>query len=417
MPTEKEMIETETHRPDDDLRTRLSFLRFSQEDEEHLKDLSEVFAPHIPAIVDSFYQHLQGFEETAALLTDKLIATRLLTAQQRYLERLTEGNYDQRYAEERSQVGYTHNRVGLEPRWYIGTYSLYLHLLIPLICQAYRDEPGRVQNAIFALTKVLMLDMQLAIETYIERQQLEAHVIRSERFDAMGQLVARVAHEIRNPLSSVALNLDLLADEVADGPEMNVQEAEDLLKSIHNEVERLANIVSEYLAFARLPRFEFEKESLNTIVRTFCDFVEPQLERANITFSTQLAADLPLTLLDAEQIQRALHNFLQNAIEAMPSGGEFSIQTSVESFQIVMRISDTGVGIPSPDQKQIFDPFFTTKKEGTGLGLSLVGEIIKHHQGTVLCRSVVGQGTQFIITFPVQNGRPSEHKETERANT
>ncbi len=412
MPVEKNKIETETQHHDD-LQLRLSFLKFNQQDEEHLKALTEVFAPHIPDIVHSFYQHLQGFEETASLLTDELITQRLLDVQQRYLERLTEGNYDQQYAAERSQIGHTHNRVGLEPKWYIGTYNLYIHLLIPLICQAYRDEPERMQNAILALTKVLMLDMQLAIEAYIERQQLEAQIIQSERFAAIGQLAARVAHELRNPLSSVELNLDLLADEVAEGPEMDVAEANDLLKSIHNEVERLANIVSEYLVFARLPRFEFEQESLNTVVQTFTDFIKPQLQQAQITFSIELAENLPFTLLDAEQIQRVLHNLLKNAIEAMPSGGEFSIQTSVESSRIVLRISDTGVGIPPPDQNRIFDPFFTTKKGGTGLGLSLAGEIIKHHQGSILCRSVVDQGTQFTITFPVRDKEPNEGKITD----
>ncbi len=413
MPTEKDTTDTEAYRHDD-LHTRLSFLQFTEKDETHLLALREVFSPHISDIVARFYQHLQGFEETASLLTDELITTRLLEAQRNYLERLTAGNYDHDYAAERSQIGHAHNRVGLEPRWYIGTYNLYIHLLIPLICQAYRDEPERIQNAILALTKVLMLDMQLAIETYIERQQLETQIIQSERFAAIGQLAARVAHELRNPLSSVELNLDLLADEVADGPEIDVAEANDLLKSIHNEVERLANIVSEYLVFARLPRFEFERESLNTVIQTFCNFIEPQLQQAQITFAIELAEDLPLTLLDAEQIQCVLHNLFKNSIEAMPSGGEFSIQTSIESSRIVLRVSDTGTGIAPPDQKRIFDPFFTTKKGGTGLGLSLAGEIIKHHQGTILCRSSAGQGTQFIITFPIRDEEPVESKETEQ---
>ncbi len=410
MPTNTDNTET-TINYHGDLQTRLAFLKFDQQDEEHLKALSEVFAPHIPDIVRSFYQHLQGFEEVASLLTDELITTRLLKAQQRYLERLTEGNYDQQYAAERSQIGYTHNRVGLAPKWYIGTYNLYLHLLVPLICQAYHDEPKRVQNAILALTKVLMLDMQLAIDRYIEQQQLEAQIIQAERFTAIGQLAAQVAHEIRNPLSSVQLNLDMLADEVADGAEVDIEEARELLGSIQNEVKRLADIVSEYLVFARLPRFEFEQESLNTVIQTFSGFVQPQLRQSKIMFSTELAENLPFTLLDAEQIQRVLHNFLKNAIEAMPSGGEFSIQTYVESSQILLRISDTGVGIPLPDQQRIFDPFFTTKKEGTGLGLSLASEIIKHHQGTILCESVVGQGTRFTIMLPIRDEASGESKE------
>ena len=235
---------------------------------------------------------------------------------------------------------------------------------------------------------------------------MEAQIIQSERLAAIRQLAAQVAHEIRNPLSSVQLNLDLLADEVGDEQAMDVEEAKDLLRSIHNEVERLADIVSEYLTFVRLPRFKSEYQSLNAVVQTFCNFVEPQLRQAQITLSIELAENLPLTLLDAEQLQRALHNFLENAIEAMPSGGELSIQTRVEFSQIALRISDTGEGIPAPDQKRIFDPFFTTKRDGTGLGLSLASEIIRHHQGRILCESVVGKGTLFTIRLPIRDEKP-----------
>jgi signal transduction histidine kinase len=396
-----------------DFRTLLSFLQFDQQDEKHLKALSEVFGPHIPELVDRFHQHLQKFEETAPLLTDELTIKQILESQRQYLERLTQGNYDQHYAKERLKVGQAHNRIGLSPKWYISAYNLYIHLLFPLVRQAYGDDSERVQNAILSLTKVLMLDMQLAIEAYIERQQLEAQIIQSERFAAISQLAAQVAHEIRNPLSSIELNLDLLADEISDEAEMNVQakqreEAQGLLRSIRSEVERLDDIVSEYLAFARLPRFEFQLESLNTIIQAFCKFVAPQLRQANVTLKTDLQENLPPTLLDDEQIQRALHNFLKNAIEAMDSSGEFSIQTYAESNQVVLRISDTGHGIPQADRRRIFDPFFTTKRSGTGLGLPLAQEIIKQHQGTILCESVVGKGTQFTIKLPMRDNDTGE---------
>ncbi|MBI1925119.1 response regulator [Candidatus Poribacteria bacterium] len=257
-----------------------------------------------------------------------------------------------------------------------------------------------------------------------ERQQLEAQLIQSERFAAIGQLASHVAHEIRNPLSSIELNLDLLAEEIdnATGRTLPVEpseippspplkrgvggisgEAQELLRAIRVEVERLNGIVSEYLAFARLPRFEFEMESLNTIIHAFCKFVEPQLHQASVALKTDLAPNLPDMLLDAEQIQRALHNFLKNAIEAMPEGGEFSIETHLESNQIVLRISDAGQGILPSDLQHIYALFFTTKKGGTGLGLPLAQEIIKQHQGTIHCDSVLGQGTQFTITFPIRN--------------
>jgi signal transduction histidine kinase len=415
-----------------DLRRRLSFLQFNAEDEENLKALSKVLTPHIGDLVQRFYRHLQQFEETGSVLSDELIATRLVALQRRYLERLTEGGYDSQYAAERLRIGQAHHRIGLAPRWYIGAYSLYIHLLVPLIFEAFSDDPTRIQKTLLSLTKILMLDMQLAIEAYInsyseqlqeanrqleaynrdlermvdqrtrERERLEIQLIQSERFAAIGQLAAHVAHEIRNPLSSIELNLDLLADEIASGPGMNVQEAQELLKSIRAVVERLDAIISEYLAFARLPQFEFEMESLNAVIQTFCKFVEPQLRRANVDLKTDLDPDLPLTLLDAEQIQRALHNFLKNAVEAMPDGGELLMTTRRNRDEIVLRIADTGHGIPEKDLQRIFDPFFTTKKEGTGLGLPLVQEIIKQHKGTISCSSVLGKGAEFVVTLPIQ---------------
>jgi signal transduction histidine kinase len=393
---------------DEDAYRFLSFLQFSTQDEENLKALSEVFKPNIPDIVSSFYQYLQKFEDTSLLLTDDIIKTRLLKAQSRYLERLTQGNYDHQYLADRKRIGVTHSQVGLTTKWYIGAYNLYLHLLYPLIFQAYSDKPEQVQDSLLSLTKILMLDMQLAMDAYIEHQQLESQHIQSERFTAIGQLAAQVAHEIRNPLSSIELNLDLLADEILDEPKAGTQESRNLLRSIRNEVDRLADIVSEYLTFARVPRFEFEEESMNAIVQKFCHFVKPQLHQSKITLKLDLDESLPSLLLDTEQIQRILHNFLKNGIEAMPEGGEFTFRTRTKSEHIVLEITDTGEGISHSDLKKIFDPFFTTKRDGTGLGLPIAQEVIKHHQGEILCESIPKKGTKFSITFPVSFNKEVE---------
>ncbi|MBI1924928.1 response regulator [Candidatus Poribacteria bacterium] len=234
-----------------------------------------------------------------------------------------------------------------------------------------------------------------------ERRQLEAQLIQSERFAAIGQLAAHSPLSKRSGLGRGAGGEG--GKRSGEGGRIS-GEVKELLRAIRVEVERLNSIVSEYLAFARLPRFEFELESLNALLNTFCKFVEPQLRQAKVTLKTDLDSNVPHTLLDAEQIQRALHNFFKNAIEAMPQGGEFSIQTRLESDQIVLRIFDTGHGIPPTDLPHIFDPFFTTKKGGTGLGLPLAQEIIKQHQGTIYCESVPGKGTQFTIMLPTRSG-------------
>ena len=153
----------------DDWETRKEFLRLTKEEEVALTVLQPIMAQHVDELVGAFYRHLLSFPETRTFLTDELINTRLLEAQKRYLLSLVAGSYDEAYEEGRRRIGRVHARLGLTPEWYLGAYALYMSLLEPLIFEQFRSQPAKYVAIRIALTKVMFLDMQLALEAYIKK--------------------------------------------------------------------------------------------------------------------------------------------------------------------------------------------------------------------------------------------------------
>jgi two-component system, NtrC family, sensor kinase len=254
------------------------------------------------------------------------------------------------------------------------------------------------QDEIGALAKAFNR-MTLALADRGER------LVRSERLATAGKMAAQVTHEIRNPLSSLGLNAELLEDELAGVPDR--PEARALLRAMQDEIERLTGITESYLRFARLPAPELELADLNQTVEAALEFMRSELAEARIDAVSRLAADLRPVLLDRGQIRQALLNLLRNAREAMPEGGRIEIATRSDERGVVLEVADDGPGIPSDVAAQIFDSFYTTKSGGTGLGLSLVRQICLAHGGDVRYEENPGGGSRFAITLPGA-GRPAE---------
>lgn len=246
-----------------------------------------------------------------------------------------------------------------------------------------RDEIGELAREFDA--------MAAAIE------EREHRLIRSERLATVGRMAAHVTHEIRNPLASVGLNLELLADEV--GPQN--PEAKRLVESIGNEVDRLSEITETYLRFVRLPKPKLEREDLGALVNAVLEFALGELTQAGITLHRSIDPDLPEVEVDESQIRQALLNLVRNAKEAMNKGGllEVTVRKSTDE-QVELCISDSGSGILPDDLAKIFDPFFSTKTKGTGLGLALVQQIVGDHGGRIEVHCPATGGTRFSIWLP-----------------
>ncbi len=231
-------------------------------------------------------------------------------------------------------------------------------------------------------------------------------VIRSERLAAMGRMAAHVTHEVRNPLTSIHLNSELLEEEIAlalaggGDTAARKDEVRKLLVSIRREVDRLGSITEEYLRLARLPSPKLEPEDLGALAREVATFVRREMEGSGIDVKVEVDATLPLVSADEAQIRQALLNLLRNAREAMPSGGDISLIVRQEGDDVVVRIADRGEGVPEEVRVKMFDAFYSTKERGTGLGLPLTQQIVLAHRGSIRCEAREGGGAEFVLTFP-----------------
>jgi len=228
-------------------------------------------------------------------------------------------------------------------------------------------------------------------------QERERELVRSERLAAVGKMAAMITHEVRNPLSSIGLNTELLEEELAQMP--NGEEGRALCRAITREVDRLTAITEEYLAFARLPTPRLAAEQIDTVVGNLATFVREDLAARGVTLVSELAGDLPRAMIDEGQIRQALLNLVRNAAEA--GGAHVWLRTRRGGDERVeVEVADDGPGIPTDAIPRLFDPFFSTKEGGTGLGLALTQQIVHDHGGDIRVASH-GQGATFVVSVPV----------------
>lgn len=239
------------------------------------------------------------------------------------------------------------------------------------------------------------------IEDVTEKRAKEARLRRAESLAALTTLTAGVAHEIKNPLGSIGIHLELMKKEMSGKKQIETRKVLENLLIIKEEVDRLNRIVMDFLFTVRPMNAELSYDELNRVVRELLDFMKFELSEAGITVDTDLTKTGPQILMDERYMKQAVLNILKNAISAMPDGGRLRVQTVQKGNELLLKISDTGVGIPDEHMDKIFEPYFTTKDFGSGLGLTLVYKIVKEHMGDIEINSKVGEGTSITLSFPV----------------
>lgn len=231
-----------------------------------------------------------------------------------------------------------------------------------------------------------------------EIKQFEESIVRAKNLESLGTMSAGMAHEIRNPLTSIKGYAQFIKSELG--------EKSDLMPDIIiilNEVDRLNGIIDRFLSFARPQQLKMELACVNDIVRDVIKLSSKEIHDNNIQILENYN-EIPLTLIDIEQMEQALLNIILNSIQAMQEGGILEILTfynDVSDF-IEISIADTGCGIPLEYFDKIFEPFFTTKNKGTGLGLPISSRIIENHKGFIEVTSIPGNGTKFTIKLPIK---------------
>jgi signal transduction histidine kinase len=229
-------------------------------------------------------------------------------------------------------------------------------------------------------------------------------LIVAERMATVGRLSLKVAHEVRNPISAIELNAEMLQEVIRDGT-ADKDEAATLVTAIRDQVKTLDALTEEYLTFARFPKPHFEEEPVNDLVRELADFVRPVAVRQGLTLHLELDPAVPTLEIDRGLLRQAVLNLVKNGLEALSRGGALTLATRFTGDAVEIAVRDTGGGIPDDVGKRLFEPFFTTKPQGSGLGLSITRQITDEHGGEIRWTSHPGAGTTFTIRLPLARAR------------
>lgn len=250
------------------------------------------------------------------------------------------------------------------------------------------------------LTQIVTKADQINEARAEERRRLEAKLNQAERLASLGEMVASVSHEIKNPLGIVRSTAEILNKRLKE----QAPSSKHLSEIIITETGRLDDIVREFLDFARPQVPNFTRGSINELLQKVMEFMQPEFAKNNITVETDLHADIEPMNIDQNMLYRAFLNLLVNAVQAMPDGGTLSIDSaySPDRRNILIKVKDTGIGISQEKMSMIFTPFYTDKNRGTGLGLAIAKNIIEQHNGTITVDSEIGKGAAFIITLSHQ---------------
>lgn len=227
-----------------------------------------------------------------------------------------------------------------------------------------------------------------------ERERLQAQNTE------LATLAGGLAHEIRNPLSTIRMNLELLGEDLSEEDSGNARRMLDRVGKLQSECLNLESVLNEFLQFARAGQLDLTEGSLNDFVDEFLAFISAQAEEQNVELRPHLDANLPPVRLDTSLIRQVLSNLGRNALQAMPKGGTLEFLTMARDGGIALEVIDTGEGMDEKTVSRMFQAFFSTRSGGSGLGLPTVRRIIEAHGGTIACESAPGKGTRFTILLP-----------------
>ncbi len=222
-----------------------------------------------------------------------------------------------------------------------------------------------------------------------------------EQYTEMARLAGGLAHEINNPLSTIRLNMQLLAEDLEEVQTPAGRRSLHRIEVMQRECQRLQDLLDDFLQFAKVRHLQLTPSDLNREINDVLDFYIPEAQAAGIEIVRYLDPDLPSVPLDREAFRGALLNLILNAKQAMPGGGQLVLRTAATNNMVALYVIDNGCGMNETTASQMFDAFFSTKPGGSGLGLPTTGKIIEAHGGRISVQSEVGQGTQFTVELPV----------------
>lgn len=221
-----------------------------------------------------------------------------------------------------------------------------------------------------------------------------------KQYHELAELAGSLAHEIKNPLSVIHMNADLLSEELTETEWPGRRRAENKVDMIRQQCQRMENLLRDFLRFARVRDLEMTPGDLNEQVDAVLRLYQAQADKTHIEVLRYLDTNLPSVLLHSDSLQAALINLVKNAFEAMSDGGEFVVRTYTTPRGVALDLIDTGCGMDDGTAIHMFEPFYSTKNGGSGLGLPTARKIIEAHGGRISVQSDVARGTKFMLEFP-----------------
>jgi len=268
---------------------------------------------------------------------------------------------------------------------------------------------NRLQEKIIEATTEVMEKNRALARTNELLSEAQRDVARAQRLSAIGQVVADVAHRIGTPLTALSGHIQLMAEDQALSTESRQR-----LKTVEAQIERTSNVIQDMLLYARRPEPVRSPLDLDACVAECLALLQPEFDRRHITLVTEWSRQVGKVDADAQQLQEVFINLIENALDAMPTGGTLAVRTSLHlklnqpnrRTLAEVEFSDTGCGMDAEQSAQIFQPFFTTKRagRGTGLGLAIALETIRAHGGEIKVESELGKGSRFTIVLPRDGG-------------
>lgn len=248
---------------------------------------------------------------------------------------------------------------------------------------------GRIEGAI------------VHMEDITEKRRKEAQLRRAESLASLTTLAAGVAHEIKNPLGSLSIHIQLIRKALMGKAEVETAFLGRHLGVVDEEIDRLNKIVVDFLFAVRPMDVQLRESDPGELVSGIAEFIKPEAERAGVMIELKIGEDLPRVALDGRLMKQAVLNLVKNALAAMPGGGKLRLSADRADDEVRISVEDSGVGISEEDLPKIFEPYFTTKENGTGLGLTITFKIVREHDGEISVTSRPGQGSTFVISLPI----------------
>ena len=377
----------------------ISYVGFDDGDRARLAALQPVLAPHFVAIADKFYAAVWAHPKAAAVLSGPEQVQRLRISLIDWMSSGLLGPHDERFYEKRSRIGRRHVQIGLAHEYMITAMNVVRTAYQARIVEHYSF--GSACDVMTAVNKLLDIELAIMVRHYQldsdEKLLARERRMQADRISAMQTMTAGLAHEVRNPLNAAKLQLELLERRLRrEHDDPRLLEPSELAQK---EIQRLTELLNDFLEFARPPELHAQDHDVTEIVRHVCDLERVIAEKRGAVLALVVTPE-PLTAqVDAAKLSQVVLNLVHNAVEAVTANGHITVELTCAHDTFTVTVQDDGAGIHPDVQPKIYEPFFSTKEGGTGLGMSIVHSLVSLHGGAIVLQSSP-RGTRFEVTIP-----------------